>query len=88
MKLKYNFVLNPVADKIVAVAVGDDLNQFNGFIKMNDVGAEIFEILKNDVELDEIIKIMLEKHPESNLEEATQTVTEFVKQLKEAEVIE
>lgn len=88
MKLKYNFVLNPVADKIVAVAVGDDLGKFNGFIKMNDVGAEIFEILKNDVELDEIIKIMLEKHPESNLEEATETITEFVNQLKEAEVVE
>ena len=88
MKLKYNFVLNPVADKIVAVAVGDDLGKFNGFIKMNDVGAEIFEILKNDVELDEIIKIMLEKHPESNLEEATETVTEFVNQLKEAGVVE
>ena len=88
MKLKYNFVLNPVADKIVAVAVGDDLGNFNGFIKMNDVGAEIFEILKNDVELDEVIKLMLEKHPESNLEEATETVTEFVKQLKDAGVIE
>ena len=88
MKLKYNFVLNPVADKIVAVAVGDDLNQFNGFIKMNDTGAEIFEILKNDVELDEVIKLMLEKHPESNLEEATEVVTEFVNQLKEAGVVE
>ena len=87
MKLKYNFVLNPVADKIVAVAVGDDLGKFNGFIKMNDIGAEIFEILKNDVELDEVIKLMLEKHPESNLEEATETVTEFVNQLKDAEVL-
>ena len=88
MKLKYNFVLNPVADKIVAVAVGTDLDNFNGFIKMNDVGAEIFEILKNEVELDEVIKLMLEKHPESNLEEATETVTEFVKQLEEAGVVE
>lgn len=87
MKLKYNFVLNPVADKIVAVAVGDDLGKFNGFIKMNDTGAEIFEILKNDVELDEVIKLMLEKHPESNLEEATETVTEFVNQLKDADIL-
>ncbi len=88
MKLKYNFVLNPVADKIVAVAVGADLDNFNGFIKMNDVGAEIFEILKNDVTIEEIVTQMLEKHPESNLEEATETVTEFVKQLSDAGVIE
>ena len=45
MKLKYNFIVNEVADKMVAVAVGDDLDKFNGFIKMNDVGAEIVEIL-------------------------------------------
>ena len=47
MKLKYNFIVNEVADKMVAVAVGADLEAFNGFIKMNDIGAEIFEILKN-----------------------------------------
>ena len=87
MKLKYDFVVNEVADKMVAVAVGDGLNEFNGFIKMNDVGAEIFEILKNDVTIDEIIKLMLEKHPESNLEEATEVVTEFVGKLQEAGVI-
>ena len=49
MKLKYNFVINQVTDKMVAVAVGGDLEAFNGFIKMNDIGAEIFEILKEDV---------------------------------------
>ena len=43
MKLKYNFITNEVADKIVAVAVGGDLEKFNGFIKMNDTGA-IFSI--------------------------------------------
>lgn len=87
MKLKYNFVLNPVADKIVAVAVGDDLGKFNGFIKMNDIGAEIFEILKNDVTLEDIVKIMSEKHPGEPENEVTDTVTEFVNQLKEADVI-
>ena len=55
MKLKYNFVTNEVADKIVAVPVGDDLEKFNGFVKMNDVGAYIFNMLKNDVTEDEIV---------------------------------
>lgn len=87
MKLKYNFVVNQVAEKMVAVAVGDDLEKFNGFIKMNDIGAEIFEILKTDVTLEEIIAKMLEKHPEATKEEATEAVTEFVKQLQEAGVV-
>ncbi len=87
MKLKYNFVTNEVADKIVAVAVGSDLDQFNGFIKMNDIGAEIFEILKNDVTLDEIIDKMCEKHPESTRDEAVEAVTGFVDELKKNGVV-
>lgn len=88
MKLKYNFVTNEVADKIVAVAVGDDLEKFNGFIKMNDIGAEIFDILKNDVTLDEVVTLMLEKHPESTKEEAEEAVAGFVEELKKNGVID
>lgn len=88
MKLKYEFVINQVADQMVAVAVGDGLEQFNGFIKMNDIGAEIFEILKNDVTVEEIAKIMLEKHPESNEAEALETVTEFTNKLKEEGILD
>lgn len=88
MKLKYNFVTNEVADKIVAVAVGEDLDKFNGFIKMNDIGAEIFDILKDDVTIDEIVDKMCEKHPESTREEANEAVTGFVDELKKNGVIE
>ena len=87
MKLKYDFIINDVADKKVAVAVGGDLDQFNGFIKMNDIGAEIFEILKNDVTIDEIVDQMLAKHPESTKEEAVEVVTGFVEELKKSGVV-
>ncbi len=87
MKLKYEFVINQVADQMVAVPVGASLDNFNGFVKMNDVGAEIFEILKNDVTLEEIVDEMLKKHPEATKEEAVETVTEFTLKLKEAGVL-
>ena len=88
MKLKYNFIVNEVADKMVAVAVGDDLDKFNGFIKMNDVGAEIFEILKNDVEFDEIVTLMMAKHPDSTKEEAEETISGFIAELKNNGIID
>lgn len=88
MKLKYNFVINEVADKMVAVAVGDDLDKFNGFIKMNDVGAEIFEILKNDVQFDEIVTLMMEKHSDATKEEAEETIKGFIDELKKNGIIE
>lgn len=88
MKLKYNFVTNEVADKIVAVAVGDDLEKFNGFIKMNDVGAYIFNMLKNDVTEDEIVAAMKKDFEDATEEEIREAVKEFTDKLRESDVIE
>lgn len=88
MKLKYNFVTNEVADKIVAVAVGDDLEKFNGFIKMNDVGAYIFNMLKNDVTEDGIVEAMKKDFEDATEEEIREAVKEFTDKLRESDVIE
>lgn len=88
MKLKYNFVTNEVADKIVAVAVGDDLEKFNGFIKMNDTGAYIFNMLKNDVTEEEIVEAMKKDYSDATEEEIKETVSGFVGKLKDADVLE
>lgn len=88
MKLKYNFVTNEVADRIIAVAVGDDLQKFNGFIKMNGTGAFIFNMLKNDVTEEEIIKAMSAEYTDATEAEITETVKDFVGQLNEAGVVE
>lgn len=88
MKLKYNFVTNKVADKIVAVAVGGDLEKFNGFIKMNNTGAYIFNMLKSDATEDEIVEAMKRDYEDAAEEKIRETVSEFVSKLKEADVLE
>ena len=88
MKLKYNFVVNEVADQFVAVAVGDDLNQFNGFVKMNDTGASIFEKLKDDISLEDLIAAMQKEYPDETLETVTSCVNEFVEGLKKEDILE
>lgn len=88
MKLKYIFVTNKVADKIVAVAVGEDAEKFGGFIKMNDTGAYIFNMLKNDVTEEEIVTSMQEEYEGVTLENLRNTVKEFISRLKESDVIE
>ena len=87
MKLKYQFVENPVADKIVAVAVGDDLAEFNGFIKMNETGHQIFSLLKNEISLEDLIAQMQKLYPEESLETITDCVNGFLEELKKAEVL-
>ncbi len=88
MKLKYNFVTNKVADMVVAVAVGEDVQKFDGFIKMNDTGAYIFNMLKNDVTEDEITAAMEKEYEGVTSEELRKTVREFIGRLKESDVIE
>lgn len=88
MKLKYNFVTNEVADNIVAVAVGDDMGKFNGFIKMNETGAQIFNFLKNDITMEELISKMAKLYPEETIETVTETVEGFVKELIKSGVAE
>ena len=87
MKLKYNFVTNQVADKIVAVAVGEDLNHFNGFVKMNDVGAFIFDLLKNDITEEAIVAACLKQYPDATEEEARETVSGFIAELKKEDIL-
>ncbi|MGI6280220.1 MAG: PqqD family peptide modification chaperone [Acutalibacteraceae bacterium] len=88
MKLKYNFVTNEVADKIVAVAVGEDLEKFNGFIKMNNTGAEIFNFLREEISMDELVARMAKLYPEETEETVRETVSGFVKELQTAGVLE
>ncbi len=88
MKLKYEFVVNQVADKKVAVPVGNDLEGFNGFLKMNDIGAYIFNMLKNDVTEDDIVAAMVKDYPDATEAEIRETVHEFIAKLQEAGLVE
>lgn len=85
MKLKYQFVINEVADKMVAVAVDSD--EFNGMVKLNKTGAFIFEILKNDVTEDEIVAEMIKKY-DATEEQLKETVHNFIESMKEKNIIE
>ena len=88
MKLKYNFVVNEVAGNMVAVAVGDDVTKFNGFIKMNRKGAEIFERLKTETTVDTVVEEMAKLYPECEVEQIKESVETLVDKLKTAEVLE
>jgi len=88
MKLKYQFVINEIADQKVAVAVGDGLEQFNGFLKMNDTGASIFDKLTEDISEEALIEAMAKEYPEETVETVSECVKGFVSKLVEAGLVE
>lgn len=88
MKLKYNFVVNEVAGNMVAVAVGEDVTKFNGFIKMNKTGAEILELLKSETTVEALVEEMAKLYPECDTQQIKESVENLVEKLKTAEVLE
>ena len=87
MKLKYNFITNEDAGKIVAVAVGESAWQFNGFIKMNSTGAKIFEILKEDVSKEELVLKLKEIYSDQTEDSLRQSAESFLGELEKAGVL-
>ena len=87
MKLKYKFIINDVANQKVAVAVGEGLTKFNGFIKMNDVGASIFSKLSDEITMEDLIDQMAKDYPDEPMETVDRCVKEFVEKLKGANLI-
>lgn len=86
MKLKYDFVIQEVADDFVAVAVGDSAADFNGLVRLNGTGKTIFEQLQKGADEDEIVKVMLEKY--DTTEEVLKTeVNKFVASLRESGIL-
>lgn len=88
MKLKFEFVVNEIADQKVAVAVGEGLTQFNGFLKMNDTGASIFEKLQNDISEEDLIAAMAKENPDETIDSVSACVKEFVGKLIDAGLVE
>ncbi|MBR7071139.1 MAG: PqqD family protein [Clostridia bacterium] len=87
MKLKYDFVINSVADKMIAVPIGKDTEDFNGFIKLNNVGASIFTMLKEDCTEEQIVSALQNEYEDATNEEIRETVKEFIARLEKEDLL-
>lgn len=86
MKLKYNFVVREVAGKNVAIPIGDATEDFNCMITLNESGAFIFNLLKEDVSEDELLTAFLNEY-DATTEQAKNTINEFLGKLKESNLL-
>ena len=62
MKIKKGFVLRKVADKYVVIATGEASKNFSGMVKLNEVGAEIWQGLMDGCDEDGIVERMTAKY--------------------------
>ena len=62
MKIKDGFALRNFADKWIAVSINDNTHENNLFITLNNSGAFVWELLKNDTSYDEVITAITNKY--------------------------
>ena len=55
MRLKKGFLLHDVGTEHMAVAMGEASKEFNGIIRNNETAHFIFQLLLEDVTMDEIV---------------------------------
>ena len=62
MKLKYEFIIRELGDRYVAVAVGENAEEFSALVKMNKSGKIMMEMLKEDTTEDKMVAQLMEKY--------------------------
>lgn len=82
MRLRYTFETMELDDRIVAVPVGENIDEFHGVIKLNDVAAFIFNLLKDDIQEADILKAMEEEYEVSH-EVLIKDIHEYLDEFRE-----
>lgn len=86
MKIKDNYVLTKVVDSYIAVPVGSGNVDLNTIISLNETGAFIWNLMKEDIEKEAVIEAMLNEY-DVNREQAEADVDKFISQIKEADLL-
>lgn len=59
MKLKYDFCYQPLGDKFIGVAVGDNAGEFSGTLQLDEVGHDIVSHIQGNISRDGLVDAMM-----------------------------
>ena len=86
MKIEKEFVLREIAGEYILIPIGSTALELNGLITLNEVGVSIWNLLQNDVTVDEIVQdILAEYEVEESV--AREDVAAFLDVLKEHKIL-
>ena len=86
MRLKDDFISHNTGEDFVIIATGEATKNFNGIIKLNNMGGEIVSFLSNDISEEDIIKAIVEKY-EVEYDTAKEDIRNLLDSLRKAGVI-
>lgn len=80
-------MVREIGGKIVAIAVGERSQEFNGMINLNETGRFIWKCLEKDTTVDAVVDKIVNEYGISTLD-ATQAATIFIDELRKNELID
>ena len=86
MKLKLEFVLRDIAGDLLLVPAGKSALDLNGMLTLNEVGGEIWRLLPEVEDEEELISRLLEIY-EVEEEELRKDVSEFLNTLRKLGIL-
>ncbi len=88
MKIKEGMILSQVGGTFVAVPVGKAAKDFNGIVRLNESGANIWNKLEEGLNPEQIAVKLTEEYSNLVLTEAREAVMGVIDQLKTAGMLE
>lgn len=87
MKVDKEFILREIAGDYIIIPTGKTVLEFNGLITVNEVGVSIWNMLQDDVTLEELVKGILDEY---DVEEsvAREDILEFLDILIDGGILE
>lgn len=83
MRLKKGFIMHSIGDEYMAVATGELLEDFYGYVRNNETAADIFRLLQEETTVETIVDKMYEKY-DVDREVLKQDVEEIVTKFRKA----
>ena len=86
MKINKEYVLREIAGDYIIIPVGKTVLEFNGLITVNEVGVFLWNMLQEEITMDDLVKAVLSEY---DVEEAVARadIQEFLDKLIEAGVL-
>lgn len=87
MKVEKEFVLREIAGDYIIIPTGKTVLEFNGLITVNEVGVSLWNMLQNEVSLDDLVQGILNEY---DVEEsvAREDIVEFLNTLAEGGILD
>ena len=87
MKVKEGFILKEIVGQAVVVPVGSASKNFNGMVKLNEIGELMWKKLVDGASKEELVEAILEEY-EAEEEKVSGDVDRFIETLKKSGIIE